>query len=108
MLKWIRNIGGGVTGLFFAFCGLGIGYAMLTDAGRGKTLLCFDKGCVTIQGATVMALSCLVICGLIFMQMNRYWRQWRYLRRKARRKPFRTFSAADVDRLLQSFISRPR
>ncbi len=81
MLKWIRNISDLIMGTFFGLCGLVIGLNLLQRAGRGPTLLCFDRACVTIQGVTVMALSCLVIVGSVFLALRKQWRKYAYQRR---------------------------
>lgn len=37
------------------------GLRMTNDSGKGNTLLCFDEGCVTVQGVSCIALGAFMI-----------------------------------------------
>lgn len=61
VLSKIRNLNFGwiiiIMGIGFILTGL----RMTSDSGRGNTLLCFDEGCVTVQGVSCMALGAFMI-----------------------------------------------
>lgn len=55
-------------GLVFIITGL----RMTSDSEKGNTLLCFDDGCVTVQGFSCMALGTLMIGLGIYNRFFKY------------------------------------
>jgi len=62
MLKAIRNINLGYVIILTGFIGVVSGFSMIEESGEGRTLLCFDEGCIRVQ-----AISNIIIGGLTIM-----------------------------------------
>ncbi len=61
MLKKIRSIN---EGWFLVMMGIGIilaGLGMMENSGSGNTLLCFDAGCIYVQGISNIFLGLVMI-----------------------------------------------
>lgn len=72
VLKRIRNIN---LGWFLVLMGCGFiltGLSMTSDPTKGNTFLCFDAGCVTVQGFSSLALGVLMIGMGIYIRYFRY------------------------------------
>lgn len=72
VLKKIRNVN---LGWIVVFLGTGFiltGFRMTEKPTNGNTLLCFDSGCVTIQGYSCLALGSLMIGLGIYIRYFRY------------------------------------
>jgi len=71
-LSKIRNIN---TGWILILLGIGFiptGLNMTSDSGKGNTLLCFDAGCVTVQGYSCIALGIFMIGTGIYIRFFKY------------------------------------
>ncbi|MEL7159493.1 MAG: hypothetical protein AAFN92_01940 [Bacteroidota bacterium] len=54
------------------------GVAMLDPARGSKTFLCFNKGCVAIQGISLIMLGSVITLGEWWLTTRRHWRDWKY------------------------------
>ncbi|MEM6396049.1 MAG: hypothetical protein AAF741_06850 [Bacteroidota bacterium] len=61
MLKTLRSLNFGWIMILMGLCAIGTGLNMVDPSSSGKTWLCFDKGCVTVQGVSVVVLGIFII-----------------------------------------------
>lgn len=72
MLKKIRSINGG---WFLVLTGIGIilaGLKMTENTGSGNTLLCFDSGCIYVQGISNIVLGILMFGTGIYVRYFKF------------------------------------
>ncbi|MEM8585104.1 MAG: hypothetical protein AAGF87_12580 [Bacteroidota bacterium] len=66
MLKTLRSLNFGWILIVMGLCAIGAGLNMVDPSSIGRTWLCFDKGCVTVQGVSALVLGVfIVIVGIV-------------------------------------------
>ncbi len=71
MLDFIRNMNFGWILIFLGFLMIISGFSMIDDETREKTFLCFDRGCIYVQGVSCIVFGIFTIIISIY-QMLRY------------------------------------
>ena len=71
-LSKIRNINSGWILILLGIGFIPIGMSMRSESGKGNTLLCFDAGCVTVQGYSCMALGIFMIGIGVYVRFFKY------------------------------------
>lgn len=83
MLRLLRKVPNNYYGLLMVLVGLGAGLRMIDPEKTGETWLCFDKGCVTTQGYTILLITLICAVWLVVLEIRR---QLRLHRARKRRK----------------------
>jgi len=81
MITFLRRIPSNWLGFLMVPVGILAGMGMVNKTGGG-TWLCQDGGCVSVQGYTVITLSVITGCWLIYLEVRRLLRLIRKRRRK--------------------------
>ena len=71
MIRLMRKIPSNYYGLLTVLVGLGAGLGMIEPDRGGKTWLCFDGGCITTQGYTVLTISIVSGVWLVVLEVRR-------------------------------------
>jgi len=79
MIRLLRKVPGNYYGFLTSLVGISAGLRMVNPERKGNTWLCFDGGCVTVQGYTVLVISMTALVWLIVLEVRR---QRRMLQRK--------------------------
>ncbi|MEM7573439.1 MAG: hypothetical protein AAF433_11085 [Bacteroidota bacterium] len=66
MIKTIRDLNFGWIAIVMGLCAFGAGLNMIDPDAGSRTWLCFDRGCVTIQGISV------IVVGALFLLVGTY------------------------------------
>jgi uncharacterized membrane protein YcjF (UPF0283 family) len=84
MIRQLRKVPSNWFGLLTVLVGLSAGMGMVRKTGGG-TWLCQDGGCVSVQGYTIIVLSVISGCWLIYEEIRRLLRL-RHIRKLKLRK----------------------
>ena len=72
MLQYIRNLNFGWPGILLGIVTILSGIAMKTSDGGGRTLLCFDDGCIYVQGWSNICLGLFIIAFSVYLLLRNY------------------------------------
>ncbi len=85
LFRLLRKIPDNWFGLLFLLVGVAGGLKLIDPKHDGNTSLCFDSGCVTIQGYTILVVCVVGFCWLVYLEAHR---QIRMRKKRLRQKDY--------------------